>query len=437
MTTLPRAIPARAAAMLLGTVLAVSGCNLAVTEDKGPSLGSVDLPEGAPMTLAETAMWKAAISKRDSAEIPPVVTPLGVLAVAPAEASDPMRTYRLTMFASDSGEPRWRTDAIPSAAPPQVYYTTDHGDPWVVMVTTTANANDIVLVTFDPEGVGDNMVPTRAATVPGVRKEKPEVTVSDAGIMVSMAARPGAVFQYHPSGATTVYGTGPTRGGKPGTPRMVRDGAWLVEFGSGGFGLASSSGGWDSSQVAPDQVNTASGRILATRDNLLLAKWDAGASEPPVLAVHSIRSGTVLASQRVDVEHPIGGFAGFPLISDVNGDWAVWGDYAFDLDAGSGRTLNIKGAHPVSIYNEFLYATDAEEPLSGPGSTSPSPASPSVSPPPTDSASSAVQFKGYVGIDLRTGTPLSGDMGVVPIGFSSLGQAILADPDTLYSVALR
>ena len=153
MFTAPRAATV---AVLSALAILVSGCSIS-DDATGPNLGSVSLPDGLPHTFADTGEWRAEISDA----VTPVVTPHGVLAVTRRVESDPTDSYRLTMLSSETGEHIWRTAAVTSADEPRMYYTTLDGHPWIVMVATTRDSDEVLVVTFDGLGVGKQMAPVR------------------------------------------------------------------------------------------------------------------------------------------------------------------------------------------------------------------------------------------------------------------------------------
>lgn len=438
---------------LLATIFLVTGCGS--TQPKTSSYeGTVTLPVPPPPTFVTKGTWQARIT----ASAPVVPTKVGVLTFI-ENTSLPPNSYQAALLDPRTGEARWTSAAIPSAkGTPALAWTSINGRSWAV-VTVREEGSVTTVYAYDGSVGGKNVEAVSSKRFSGTDTAAPQVVVGDMGVLVSGVKDAGALIFYPESGATSVYGKGPKVGGKPGVPVLAYRDGFIVSFPAGGFAYASDNGGWVAK--APLGAKTEVARYLAAGDGVVIALWPTSSTEG-IVAVHQISDGSILAQMPLtdlsvvtDATH-----SGSTVVMSENGAQVGYANMVFSLASRKGEVLDLRGGHVVSISRGIAYAKGAKSPLATPTSTPNTPSSTSASAtsptsPSTPSASTATpsstqsqtsdpvqsfEFTGDVAMDVATHAPLAGKYGMVPVGFTSLGEGLfttLSASQTLFSIAVK
>lgn len=419
--------------------------------------GAVSIEGVPPLTVKNEALWSA-----DLMEGAPVhVTSLGVLTFS-AEKSVEGKSYAPVLLSPEDGSERWVGKAIQSGAMPRLDWVQQGQDRWAVSTVSRGTKTSV----YAWNGLASNTEAslTSSATFEGA-ETAPRVTFSGSGVLVTGAESPsaGPMIYWPKDGSTTLYKDGPKRDGEAGVPVAAYGEGFLVTFPKGGFSMASATGGWASSSVAPKGAAPQSGTVLAQKDGYIVSEWtpaEKAGETLPILAVHSAATGQLFAqhttatSDKPTLEEQKA--KGAELVTDTP-NWVAWGQIGFDLDKGGAGFYQLEGGTPTAIIDDLLYVRSAFTLL--PQATG---ATPSPSRKPTPSASAAASavlssasatpsasatvdpeapdgFRGVTGVDLLTRQPLAGLPSIYPIGRTSTGQVILRDDakPSVYSVAIR
>lgn len=424
---------------LVALTAAVTMVSLSACSSPTPPDGIVRDREGTVKTVAatpETFVTKAQWGAERLENAPVIITDFGLLTFVSDTTAG---TYSAGLFDASTGKLTWTSRAVSSEdAMPALGWTKQDGRHWITVTVTSGKTASIY--TYDPMLSGQRITATTSVAFTG-KSKAPKVIVGNGGVLV-LGAKEGAALQYRPQvRKTTVLSKGPSRQGDQGTPLLVHDNGFLLTFPKGGFAYASDSGGWDSARTAPDNVDRAKGEVLAVSNGTLLIEWPSrsGGDGNKTLMLHSLQSGRAI--MEYDADDPLIAQQrkeNLPLVPSTDERTLAWGEIVFDMDKKKGRVVYLNGGQPASIHNDILYAAEADRPLgTSPSSTS---ATPETSAPSstTSATSSSTKFHGFVALDLSSGSPLGGEIGMVPMGFSLFGQGIFAPEGTaLYSVALR
>lgn len=480
-----RAASAVAAAALALGLSACGGSNpISSEEDYARDRnGAVATSAHTPPTFVEKAAWSA----KRLPDAPVIITSFGLLTFSPDTGED---TYSAIMLDAATGQVRWASRAVSSPeGMPQLAWVEQDDRPWVTITTTQDNKASVY--TYDPMIGSLRVAATTSVAFEGKGDKAPTVVASDGGMLV-LGAKEADAMQYRPQQrATTVFGTGPTRHGDQGVPMLVHNDGFFLTFPRGGFAYASDNGGWDSARIAPDGVDRARGTVLAVDEGFILVQWPSltGDDGNQTLWLHSLQNGEPLVEFDADddlIEEQAKEDA--PLVVSSDDRALAWGEVVFDLNTREGKEIDLHEGVPAFIHSGILYVRDAESPFpfvpasapaetgsstaspgtdastepapdpsdspedvttATPGTADPSTASPqsdpssSASPSPDESSQTAqptedAPFHGFAALRLEDGKALRGEIGMVPMGFSTFGYGVFAPGETeVYSVALR
>lgn len=440
MTTSRRRFAATGVALALALTL---GACTSGEGDGDATAKTVQVEGTVPLTVQEQAAWKSEIMKN----APVRVTSLGVLTFS-ADKSTEGESYVPILIHPEDGSARWTGKAVKSATMPDLEWVQENEDRWAV--AKTVEGNKASLYAWNGLASHGNSGFVSANSFEG-KKKPPEVFFSGSGVLVTGADKTAAEpLVFWPKDASvTRYKGGPKRDGKGGTPVGAYGKGFLVTFKDGGFSYASPTGGWSSEGVAPEDSNPQTGTVLTQGEGYIVSEWERPDDQKDgttILAVHSATSGHLFAQYDVPKE------AAETLKSQKesetalatdNSHWLAWGQFGFNLNAGTGALYNLEQGVPTAIIDDLLYVRNAhslieDEAASAAPSASAEPAE-GESPEATVDPDAPKGFAGVSGIDLATSQPLAGLPSLYPVGTTSTGQVILRDDtkQAIYSVGLR
>lgn len=402
---------AAAAVLALPAAVVLTGCSSGDTSEATDGQG-MEMPASTPATFQDTATWGAPVDAGGSVEL----VPGGVLGFAQGQDED---QHSPVLYDDRTGAVLWQGRAVKATEDPEASWMEEDGRSWVVLTTQEHAEKTSKVYVWDAGTSADEAPTTSSATFTG-KDGSPEITVSDAGVLVEGSTEAKAL-QYHPSSGTfTKFADLPERDGDSGDPEAVYSDGVLVSFPEdGGFSFATESGGWQSADVAPDGAAVDSGRILSTGEGMIVSQWKAeGEGDDPVLAVHSILDGRLLsqmtASGDVVKELDAIGDAAPHIVTDHR--YLAYGPALFNLDDGTGGVEDLRGGEVSAVMDSVLYVQDMDEPLEG---------------------QSGDGFVGTGLLDLTTGSAMTGAGDLSPLGETKLGQGLFRSPDgvMVYSVA--
>lgn len=400
-------------------VVSLTGCSLFGGDGDEAAAPSVDVPSALPVTFAEDARWSMELGTDTS----PVALDEGIAVLLPGRESSSL--YRVAVVSPKNGETRWVSGDFENPTPgvvPQVHATTVDNEPWVI-VQMKASDNELQLDSYSPEGTGDRRTPDSTTTVAGSGATvTPSVRVRAEGVVVSGTQNPGladwedeverlndeydsAMDEYEsdledyeeaeeeaeeededfdedppdepdepslpdrPAGVAQVFD--PAAGELseyegPGDLSTAWDEGFVVEDPADGSGfgyVVDDEVSWQSSTTRPAATDRDdSGELLSSGAGLLLAEWSDGDGDP-VLSVHEVRSGDVLAVL-TDVDPDVlEESRGSLLDQSDDGEWAWWGEYVFGLKDNPSSRVDLQGGSISAVYQDMLYVEGADEPL--------------------------------------------------------------------------
>lgn len=382
----------------LAFAVSLSGCSLLGDTDESEANPTVNVHADLPATFTKNAKWTTQLGT----DTRPAVTEEGIAVILPGRTSSSL--YRVALLTPSDGAVRWVSDDFKnptSDVVPTVSTTTVGGDPWVV-VSTQVSDNEVQLDSYSPAGTGDRRTPDTSTKVKGSDADTlPTVVMHPEGVVISETENPDlAGWKAEVKKVNDKYDKAKKKAKKakkdapkkPSTPEKPKasalifnpetgktseyDGpgelssAWsegyVVTNPSDKSGFGYTVGGevaWESTSARPANTDRADkGSLLATGPGLLLAEWK-GSDGNPVLAVHEIRTGKVLAVQSNLDPEAVEESHGKPLVQSDDGKWASWGQYVFGLKGASSSEVDLHGGTVQTIYQDVLYVENAVEPL--------------------------------------------------------------------------
>lgn len=394
-------------------LVAVAGCGLGT--DPGQHVPTVAVPEHIPATFADSGRWEYTLAT-DTA---PVGADEGVAVLVPGRTSQDL--MRVALLDPADGSTRWISDDFEVPYPavvPTVDVAQVGGAAWIVVTARTSD--DVVRVdAYAPAGGGDRRTPDYSVDLTGVDGTPPDVEVSSEGITAHGVSIDGGgrVVSVNPSGQRLDPYDGPgdmvTAWSEGTVANRTVDGA--------GFGfVVDGEMAWQSQKVRPAGTDRNDpGTLLAAGAGVVVAQWTA-ANGTPLLAVHEIRSGRVLAQLDQVQLDGIDASRDSALVQSTDGQWVVWGPYVFGVQGGPSQEINIGGGQVTTVHQNVAYVSGSNMPLT-------------VSD--ADSAGGgnamATSDGGYVGmVDVLTGSPLTNTVfQAVPVFVSTASQGVFAVSD--------
>lgn len=459
-------------AAVVAVAVGLSGCSLiGNSEDDQSSAKTVAVPVEVPVTFDARARWDAALVPGTR----PVELEEGIAVIQPGPGES---TYRVALVSPYDGKRKWISKAFTNPTPdepPKVSETTVDGDSWVLVETQTGE-NEVTLDAYSPRGTGDRREPQSSGTFTGTDdKTIPEVNVGDEGIVVHYSANPEhAKWQADVKKLKAAHAKklkkakkakkkmaskpklppkpGPAVGsmtfdpeeGKSsvykgaGTIRSVWSEGNVVTDPSdtSGFGfVVDNKPAWESSEVRPPQAEYKSaGSLAATGPGVLIGRWP-GKDGKPLLAVHEIRTGKVIATLDELNAKTVADAEGGEVTASNDGEWAAWGPFVFGLKGKDSTRVMLRHGTVSAIHGDVLYVRDANSPMTA-SSAKVTPASEG-----DDSSSDGSKSKYRGMVDIGTGHPLTNTKPeTVPLFVSSASQGVFVVPKggktRLYSNAL-
>lgn len=474
--------PLAVCALALALAVGASSCSL-LRDDEAETAPTISVPSSMPGTFASQARWTTELATDTS----PVSTEEGIAALLPGRG-DPEK-FRVGLVDPATGSIRWVSDNLDNPVPddvPDIKATTVDDKPWLV-VTTHVNEHTVRLTSFSPAGSGDRREAAATAEIEGPDKATlPTVHVDGEGVTITGTANPAVdAWQKKVDTLQSDYDSAkqkfdkakakakktkkkfskkapkkPDLPDRPGPKSVVfdpatgkthdydgpgdLDAAWdegviaTDVSGKSGFGFVVGDDiAWESKDVRPAKTDREDdGQLIASGPGIILARWQ-GKDGKPLLAVHEIRSGKVLAAQdgldKTEVDD-----IDSPLVQSDDGKWATWGPYVFGLKGGRSSKVDLHGGHITTIYRDALYVDGASSPLTAKSAVQSDDAGPSDSGGASDGGGdtpaaagaenggaegSGATYRGLV--DAPTGEPLTNaEPDAVPVFVSSASQGV-------------
>lgn len=446
-----------------GVALAVSltGCGLFESDGSGarPQVKSVEVPSTVPVTFKSDARWDLDLVPGSA----PAELSEGLAVVQPGSTDS---TYRVALVSAYDGDMKWVSKTLSNPTPdtlPKVSTASVKGESWVLVETQTGK-NEVALDAYSAAGTGDRREPASSGTFTGLdSKTLPEVNVDAEGVVVHYSAHPDlaewreetkkreAEYEKAKKDARKKSSKSKKKSKAPSKPKMpkkpegsgsltfdpesgkssVYDGPGTIRSvwaegtvvtnpsSSSGFGfVVDAKVAWESKEVRPAQASSKSiGSMVASGPGIVIGQWQ-GKDGDPVLAVHEIRTGKVIATLDGLNSQVVAESEGRDVETSGDGEWAAWGPFVFGLKDRESTMVNLNGGEVSAIHRDVLYVEGAKSRLT---------ASSAAVTPSSEAASVASDApKKHEGmVDIATGDPLTNTaVKAVPLFVSSASQGV-------------
>lgn len=378
----------------IGLAATLSSCSLLSDGSEQEQVPTVNVAAELPVTFTDQARWSVELGT----DTRPAAMEEGVAVILPGRTSSSL--YRVALLSPNDGDVRWVSDDFEnpvSNAVPEVSTTIVDETPWVI-VETRVDDNKVKLDMYSPNGTGDRRTPEASTTLTGSDSDTlPRVLVGDEGVVVKQTESPALKeWEQEVEDLNKDYEKAkkeakdddedppkkPDKPDKPDADALAFDpatgetteyegpGTLSTTWAEGhvvtdpsddsGFGfVVDGETAWEASTARPSNTDRENGgELLQTGPGILLAEWT-NSDGDPLLAIHEIRSGEVLAVQQNPDKEKLLESAKSPLVQSDDGKWASWGQFVFGLKGGPSTEVDLHGGRVTAIHQDVLYVENA------------------------------------------------------------------------------